>query len=240
MLLLLCSATAAAEQINVAVASNFTPTLRLLAKAFEVQSGHQLRISSASTGKLYAQVNHGAPFDLFLAADAERPRLLEQTGKAAPGSRFTYAKGRLALWGPSIISTQTAEQLLQSPQLIHIAMANPKTAPYGAAAQHSLEKMGLWDTLQGRLVRGENVGQTYQFVVSGAAQIGFVAYSQVLTGRQTRGYLWLVPEAYYPAIRQQAVLLKQAENKSAAQAFMDYLRSAAAQHLISENGYGIE
>ncbi|MEN8177583.1 MAG: molybdate ABC transporter substrate-binding protein [Pseudomonadota bacterium] len=240
MILMLCSVCAAAEQISVAVASNFTPTLRLLAEAFEAQSGHRLRISSASTGKLYAQINHGAPFDLFLAADVERPRLLEQAGKAVPGSRFTYAKGRLVLWGPSVTSTQPAEELLQALQFTHIAMANPNTAPYGAAAQRSLEKMDLWDKLQGRLVRGENIGQAYQFVASGAAQIGFVAYSQVLAGKQTPGYHWPVPDTYYPPIRQQALLLKQAEKNLSAHAFMDYLRSPEAQHLISENGYDIE
>ncbi len=223
-----------------AVASNFTPTLRLLAKAFEAHSGHRLRISSASTGKLYAQINHGAPFDLFLAADAERPKRLEQAEKTVPGSRFTYAIGRLVVWSPAVTSTLPVEELLQSRQIQRIAMANPKTAPYGAAAQNSLQRMGLWDRLQDRLVRGENVGQSYQYVVSGAAQIGFVAYSQVLQGKLTTGYLWPVPDAFYPPIQQQAVLLRAAEDNQAARAFMDYLRSAEAQHMVNADGYNTE
>jgi molybdate transport system substrate-binding protein len=143
-----------ADQIQVAVASNFVPTLRLLTAAFAEQSDHKLRISSASTGKLYAQIIHGAPYDLFLAADAARPARLEQANHTIRGSRFTYAQGRLVLWGPKINSTLPAETLLQSNKIRHISIANPTTAPYGAAARDVLQGMSLWEGLRSRLVRG--------------------------------------------------------------------------------------
>ncbi|MDJ0808398.1 MAG: molybdate ABC transporter substrate-binding protein, partial [Gammaproteobacteria bacterium] len=193
-----------------------------------------------STGKLYAQIIHGAPFDILLAADAERPKRLERSGKTVPGSRFTYATGKLVLWGPTLNSDNSATQLLQSSQIRSIAMANPLTAPYGSATRHSLQKMDLWNSLQDRLVRGENIGQSYQYVVSGAAQIGFVAYSQVLRRKHDTGYLWQVPASHHPPIRQQAVLLKRAENNPAALTFLDYLRSPQVQRRISEQGYDIE
>lgn len=238
--LLTLSTLTLADQVHVAVASNFTPTLRLLAAAFTSQTGHQLRISSASTGKLYAQITHGAPFDLFLAADADRPERLEQVNRTVSGSRFTYAQGRLVLWGPKINSTLPVETLLQSNEIGHISMANPTTAPYGTAAREVLRSMSLWEGLKGRLVRGENVGQAYQYVASGAADLGFIAYSQLLTGKQQDGYLWFIPEDYFQPIRQQAVLLKRAESKPAPRLFLEYLRSAAARKIIVEHGYSIE
>lgn len=238
--LLTLSISALADQVQVAVASNFTPTLRLLATAFASQTGHRLRISSASTGKLYAQITHGAPFDLFLAADAARPERLEQAGHTVDGSRFTYAQGRLVLWGPKINSSQPVETLLQSSGIGHIAIANPTTAPYGTATREVLRSMSLWEGLKGRLVRGENVGQAYQYVASGAADLGFVAYSQLLSGQHQDGYLWSIPQDHFQPIRQQAVLLKRAENKPAAHLFLEYLRSPAARKIIVEQGYSIE
>jgi molybdate transport system substrate-binding protein len=238
-LLLLCTGATLADTATLAVASNFTPTLRQLAQLFEQNSGHELRISSASTGKLYAQITHGAPFDLFLAADTERPVRLERSGLTLPGSRLTYALGRLALWAPRIDGEPDPAHLLRSYQFEHLSLANPKTAPYGMAAQQTLQYMGLWEDLKPRLVRGENVGQAYQFVDSGAAQLGFVALSQ-LASQTVPGYIWQVPSGFHQPIRQQAVLLKQADGNTAARDFWTFLQSPPARRLIQEQGYGVE
>jgi len=237
--LLLVALPAMAGAVHVATASNFNGTLRVLAKSYEATSGHQVTISAASTGKLYAQIRHGAPYDLFLAADEARPRLLEQEGLTVAGSRFTYALGRLVLWAPKRAFSGEAKALLSADDVRRIAIANPKTAPYGAAARQVLEAMGLWQGLKARLVRGENIGQTFQFVASGAAEMGFVALAQ-LTVRPEQGYRWPVPQAFYRPIRQQTVLLKSAADNPAAMAFMDYLRSDEARDLILAQGYGLE
>lgn len=229
-----------ADQINVAVASNFTTTLRLLVTEFEAQSDHQVVISNASTGKLFAQINHGAPFDIFLAADSERPERLEDEQKSVAGSRFTYALGRVVFWSPAAPPEQDGKQLLTSGIRLRLAIANPKTAPYGVAAQSILKQLALWNANRVKLVRGENIGQTFQFISSGAVDGGFVALSQIKDQKQSQGAIWLVPQELYPPIRQQAVLLKRAENNRAAQAFMSFLKSEQAHNLIRTSGYDIE
>jgi len=237
LLLAMGSFAAGAGQIQVAVASNFIATAQQIAARFEAASGHRVLLSSGSTGKHYAQITHGAPFDVFLAADAQRPTLLEQKGLALPGTRFTYALGRLVLWSPAGQGLEASLQTLQQARFRHLAQANPRLAPYGKAAQQVLQKHGLWQALQGRLVRGENVGQAYQFVVSGNAELGFVAYSQVLSRQDgPAGSLWMVPPEDYQPIAQQAVLLR---GTAAARAFFDYLRGEQARSIITAAGYDL-
>lgn len=239
LLCLLLSTDLMAAQVNVAVASNFTVTLRHLASSFEEQSGHKLRISSASTGKLYAQIVHGAPFDIFLAADEARPTRLVDEGKAVADSRFTYALGQLVFWSPGSTAESSAEKLLKSGQIKRLAMANPKTAPYGLAAEATLQNMGLWPGKTIKVVRGENVSQTFQFVTTRAVDGGFVALAQIQVA-QRKGLIWQVPADYYAPIRQQAVLLNSAANNAAALSFLAYLRSDVAESIIRHNGYAIE
>ncbi|MCF6283194.1 MAG: molybdate ABC transporter substrate-binding protein [Candidatus Polarisedimenticolaceae bacterium] len=236
---LLLSGVVAAEQVNVAVASNFITTLRQLADAFEQQSGHTLRISAASTGKLYAQIYHGAPFDIFLAADEARPTRLVQEGKAISSSRFTYALGQLAFWSPKNTTDDDAISLLKSGLIKRLAIANPKTAPYGLAAKSTLQKLELWQPSDIKRVRGENVGQTFHFIISGAVDGGFVALSQTRADKY-KGLIWHVPTDYYAPIRQQVVLLKRAAKSGAALSFLSYLNSDDGRKIIRESGYAIE
>nr|VFK51073.1 MAG: molybdate transport system substrate-binding protein [Candidatus Kentron sp. TUN]VFK56350.1 MAG: molybdate transport system substrate-binding protein [Candidatus Kentron sp. TUN]VFK62612.1 MAG: molybdate transport system substrate-binding protein [Candidatus Kentron sp. TUN] len=237
----------AVETIHIAVASNFVSTLRLLTASFEAESPRQVKISSASTGKLFAQVKHGAPFHLFLAADAQRPRRLVADGLAVPESLFTYAMGRLALWRPVGASDEEGPEILHE-VIGRLAIANPKTAPYGKAARETLRALGLWKTWRSRLVRGENIGQTYQFVASGAAELGFVALSQIpLTDRiptapnhdPSKGQVWIVPSSLHTPLRQQAVLLNRESGNSGARAFMEFLKSRKAREVIEAQGYAL-
>jgi len=231
--------SAGATDVQVAVAANFLSTVRTLAARFEADHGDHVLISSGSTGKLYAQISHGAPYDIFLAADTRRPQLLERAGLTVPGSRFTYARGRLVLWSRDPQRIDAQAKVLAQGQLQRIALANPKAAPYGAAARAVLMHLNLWRPQQGRMVFGENVGQTFQFAASGSVGAAFVALSQVrqLPTAQ-RGSHWLVPESLYPPIEQQAVLLRRAAGNDAARAFVRFLRSAQARELITAAGYG--
>jgi molybdate transport system substrate-binding protein len=234
LLLCLCG-TAAADEIRVAVASNFSETLQVIAARFEQASGHRVILLTGSTGKHYAQIRNGAPFDLFFAADAARPQRLEAEGAAVSGSRFTYAEGRLLLWSPDPDLVDAEAAVLRSGSFRHLAIANPKLAPYGKAAREVLTAMGLWDALQDRMVRGENIGQTFQFVASGNAELGFVAASQVLRpGQGVPGSLWEVPRALYSPIEQQAVLLR---DSPAGRALLAFLRSGEIRELIRRSGY---
>ena len=235
--LLLISLTGSADTVNVAVASNFSETLRQLEPLFRASTGHQLRISPASTGKLYAQIRHGAPYDLFLAADSARPKRLVGDGLALADSRRTYAVGRLVLWSPSIEFSGTGAQLLADERYRYLAIANPAIAPYGAAAEQTLRALQLWKQLQPRLARGENIGQAFQFVVSGAAELGLVSSAQVRTLGQNGGFLWLVPTHFHAPIRQQAVLLQASSDKVAAREFMQFLLGPEAASIIRRNGY---
>jgi len=234
-LLLLSSSLSLADQIRVAVASNFAPAMRQISQQFEQQTGHRVVISSGSTGKQYAQISNGAPYDVFFAADVKRPKLLEQQGIAVPGSRFTYALGKLVLWSPNKQLVDNAGQVLQSERFRYLAIANPKLAPYGRAAQQTLSKLGLWQALRKRMVRGENIGHAYQFVKSGNAELGFVAASQVLQpGKPVTGSLWLIPNDYYAKIEQQAVALS---DDAVTRSFMDFVRSEAVRELVRQFGY---
>lgn len=233
LLLLMLSQAALSDTLRVAVAANFANTAQALAQRFEAVSGHTLRLASGSTGKHYSQIHHGAPFDAFFAADAERPQLLEAEGLAIPGTRFTYAIGRLVLWSPQPQLIDEHGLVLTTGRFQHLAIANPRLAPYGRATQQVLEKLGRWQPLQKRLVRGENIGQTYHFVRSGGAQLGFVALSQLLPA-DTAGSRWLPPMDLYDPIEQQAVLLR---DTPAGRALFDYLHTADARAVIQAQGY---
>jgi molybdate transport system substrate-binding protein len=226
-------APAHATDIHVACASNFTATLEKLAVAFERNPLHRLRISSGSTGKLFAQIQHGAPFDIFLSADRERPALLHKEGLAdAP---FTYAIGRLALYAPA----GAPRAMLEHDEFKHLAIANPQTAPYGAAARTVLERMKQWGALQPRLVIGENIGQTFQFVHSNNAELGFVALAQVRTLDIPQERYWIIPSEQHASLEQDGVLLRGSRAPDAARSFLAYLHSTAARAIIERDGYGL-
>ncbi|MCB1857808.1 MAG: molybdate ABC transporter substrate-binding protein [Gammaproteobacteria bacterium] len=230
-----------ADTVNVAVASNFAETLRRLAPLFSRQSGHQIKISAASTGKLYAQILHGAPFDVFLAADQERPKRLVEANRADAGTLTTYALGQLVLWQPKAAwSEADGSRLLLEGEGGTLAIANPTTAPYGTAAQEALEALGVWSKFQDRIVRGENIGQTFHFVASGAADFGLVAYSQILNWERAKGFVWRVPHNLHSPIRQQGVVVGNGSGRLAAVAFMKFLTSTEAAQIIARDGYLIE
>lgn len=243
LLALLAVSTAQAAQaqpVQVAVAANFLSTAQQLAQRYEARHpAERILISSGSTGKLYAQISHGAPYDILLAADARRPRLLEQAGLSAPGSRFTYAIGRLVLWSRQAgLITSGVTELRHG--IGRVAIANPATAPYGAAAEAVLKHLKLWQRDRAQLVRGENVGQTLQFAVTGNVKAAFVALSQVSDPRHPLGgSRWVVPAAWYPPIEQQAVLLKRAENRPAVRAFYAFLQGPQARAVIEHHGYHV-
>ncbi len=228
---------ASAEQALVAVAANFTTVAERLVEAFESTAEHRVTLTSGSTGKLYAQVRHGAPFDVFLAADQERPRRLADSGLVADDGRFTYARGRLVLWGAALEAGDVWSAALEASSSRRIALANPDLAPYGAAARQALESKGLWKGLQSKLVFGENVGQAFSLVASGNAQLGLVARSSVVAWGGDEGRL--VPETLHAPIRQDAVLLRRAKDNAAARAFFEFLKSPAARRHLLESGYDL-
>ena len=206
-----------------------------LVEVFETRTGHEVLVSYGSTGKHYAQIVNGAPFDSFLAADAERPRLLEKAGVALAGSRFTYARGRLVLWMPNLPGNPDGEAVLLEGNFRFLAIANPRTAPYGVAAEELLSQLGVLDELQPRIVRGENIAQAFAYVESGNADLGLIALSQVIqTSAAETGSAWMVPATYHQPIEQQAVLLR---DLPAAGEFMAFLRGDAAAALIVDYGY---
>ena len=225
--------------MHVAVASNFISPLKAIKVSFEKETGHRLVIIPGSTGKLYAQVKNGAPFDVLLAADDLRPRLLEEEGMAVPGSRFTYAIGRLVLWSKDPHGVDgDGKKNFQNPKFDHLAMANPKTAPYGRAAFQVLKKLGVWDRIKDRIVQGENIGQTFQFVATGNAEMGFVALSQILDPKnKSKGSHWVVPMELHDPISQDMVLLKRGEANPAAVALMKFMRGDSARKIIASYGY---
>ena len=231
-----------AGEVTVAVASNFLNPFKQLVSVFQKRSDHAVRTVSGSTGKLYAQILHGAPFDVFLAADSERPQLLEQNGRAVTGTRFTYARGKIVLWSadPQRIPAD-GKHVLRQRKFKHLALANPKTAPYGKAAYATLTRLNLWDALSPLMVRGENIGQTFQFVATGNAEIGFVALSQIKDPRlKIQGSQWIIPEHLYDAINQDAVLLTRSQSLSAAKVLLQFLKSNAARKIIQSYGYGLK
>lgn len=233
-------ASAHAGEVPVAVAANFTAPMQKIAAAFEQATGHKAVLSFGATGKFYAQIKNGAPFQVLLSADDTTPARLEQEGQAVQGSRFTYAVGRLVLWSPREGYVDDQGQVLKAGDFTYLAVANPKLAPYGLAAVQTLEKLGLGERLQPRFVTGENIAQTYQFVATGNAQLGFVALSQVMEGGKiAKGSAWQVPEALHDPIRQDAVLLATGKDQPAAIALMKFLRSDAAREVIRAYGYGL-
>lgn len=236
--MLLCMPVASAAEVHAAVATNFAPTLAALAGEFKRVTGHDLLVSSGSTGKLYAQVRNGAPYDVLLAADVERPRLLEQQGAAVAGSRYTYARGELVLWSRDAGRVDAGGEVLRRGDFAHLAIANPRTAPYGAAARQVLERLGLWPGLAGRLVQGEDIGQALQFVETGNAELGFVARAQLLRRTGVPGSAWIVPAALYDPIDQQAVLLVRGRDNPAARALLDFLKTDVARRRLHADGYG--
>jgi molybdate transport system substrate-binding protein len=226
---------ATAAEITVAVASNFAKPMQDLKQAFESRSSHHLNIVVGSTGKHYIQIKQGAPFDVFFAADDYRPAILEDEGYAIAGSRFLYAIGRLVLWSPDPGLITADIQNLRKIPFRHIAIANPKLAPYGKASKELLIKSDLWGTVQGRMVSGENIAQTYQFVKTGAAELGFVALSQILQpNKEPQGSYWVVPETSHRPINQQAVVIK---DSSATTEFIRFVKTEYAKSLIRNYGY---
>lgn len=237
VLALLSVQPAQADEIRVAVASNFQPAMAATVSSFEQQSGHTVTLIGGSTGKHYAQILNGAPFDAFFAADAERPRLLEADQRIVPGSRFTYAIGKLLLWSPDRDRVDPEGAVLDAGTFNHLAIANPMLAPYGAAARQVLEALDLWEPLAGKLVRGENIGQTFQFVVSGNAELGFVARAQVEhPGFQLQGSSWEPPQDLYDPIEQQAVLLR---DSAAGRDLMAFMQRPQTRALIRAYGYDV-
>ena len=226
-----------AGEIRIAVASNFSGAMTAIVERFEAESGYEVALSFGSTGKHYSQIKNGAPFDLFLAADVARPERLIQEAVAISGTRFTYAVGKIVLWSPQEGVIDRAGRVLETGGFRYIAMANPKLAPYGRAARDCMLARGLWEDLNGRFVFGENVAQTFQFVYSGNAELGFVAYSQIKRpGQPIEGSYWVPPTALYTPIEQQAVLLR---DSKAARAFLAFLRGDEALKIIGDFGYDI-
>lgn len=243
---LLCAAAVAlpagawAGEVLVAVAANFAGPFARIAESFTAATGHAVKVSTGSTGKFYTQVAAGgAPFDVLVAADDETPRRLVAEGHAVAGTALTYAIGQLVLWSakPGLVDAQGA--VLRSPAVGKIAIANPKVAPYGAAAMDTLKALGLAEALAPKLVTGESIAQAYQFAATGNAELGFVALSQVaVPGKAPAGSFWKVPNTLYGEIRQDAVLLKAGAANPAAKALLDYLKSAPAKAVIASYGYG--
>lgn len=232
---------AVAGETLVAVAANFYNPLQEIAKFFQEKTGHKVRIVSGSTGKIYAQIVNGAPFHAFLAADVRRPALLEKEGFAVPKTRFTYALGKISLWSadPKAV-TDDGITSLRKMDFNHLAIANPKTAPYGTAAVQTLKKLNLWKTLRPLLVQGESISQTFQFVASGNAELGFVALSQILDPKNgLKGKRWDVPQEFYDALEQDAVLLKKGEGNPAAKGLWAFLKGKEARLIIARYGYGL-
>ncbi|HEY0836488.1 MAG TPA: molybdate ABC transporter substrate-binding protein [Azospirillum sp.] len=236
VLLLSVAATAAqAGETNIAVAANFTEPAREIAKAFEAKTGHKAVLSFGATGQFYAQIRQEAPFTVFLAADDDTPKKVEAEGLAVADSRFTYAIGRLVLWSRDPAKV-TGEETLKTAAFQKLAVANPATAPYGAAAVQAMKKMGVHEALQPKLVQGNTIAQTYQFVETGNAEVGFVALSQVVSKQGGSG--WPVPDTLHDPIRQDAVLLKKGAGDEAAKAFVAFLKGPEAGAVIARYGYG--
>ena len=233
--------SAHADDIYLAVATNFTAAMKEIVTKFEQSHEHKVITSFGSSGKIYAQIKHGAPFQLFLSADQTKPEILEQEGFTVAGSRFTYAIGALALWSikPNFVGNDFSR--LQTNSFNKLALANPKLAPYGVAALEVLDALKLKQFTEAKWVQGENIAQTYQFVATGNADLGFVALSQIMDkGHIQAGSSFIIPRQLYSPIRQDAVLLKRAKTSAGAKALHDYLKSAEAKNIIHAFGYQTE
>ncbi|MEK2608016.1 molybdate ABC transporter substrate-binding protein [Pseudomonas shirazensis] len=237
---LLACTNAWADEVQVAVAANFTTPIQAIAKDFEKDTGHKLVASFGATGQFYAQINNGAPFEVFLAADDSTPAKLEQEKQTVAGSRFTYAIGTLALWSAKPGYVDAQGEVLKTNDYKHLSIANPKTAPYGLAATQVLAKLNLTEATKGKLVEGQNITQAFQFVSTGNAELGFVALSQIYKdGKVENGSAWIVPSSLHDPIRQDAVILNKGKDNPAAKAFIDYLRGPKATAVIKSYGYQI-
>ncbi|WP_228384659.1 molybdate ABC transporter substrate-binding protein [Rhodocyclus gracilis] len=229
---------ARADEVSVAVAANFTAPMKQIASDFEKDTGHKVVPSFGSTGKFYAQIKAGAPFEILLAADDETPIKLEKEGDAVRGSRFTYAIGKLVLWSKKDGYVDDKGEVLKKNEFQHLSLANPKLAPYGEAGLETLKALGLLDAVQAKFVTAENITQAYQFVASGNAELGFVALSQVYKdGKISEGSAWIVPAHLYQPIRQDAVILAKGRDKAAAESLMKYLRGDKARAVLRAYGY---
>lgn len=225
-------------EAKIAVAANFAAPAEALTKMFSASSGHRYALSAGSTGKLYAQISNGAPFDLLLSADQKTPQKLIDEGQASAASRFTYAQGTLVLWSANAALLGDGEAVLRAGNFRHLAIADPALAPYGLAAQQAMAALGVSAAVNAKLVKGENITQAYQFAATGNAELGFVAWSQVLKGGQlSGGSVWVVPATLYQPIKQDAVLLKVGADNDAAKAFLTFLKSEAAQAMMDSYGY---
>jgi molybdate transport system substrate-binding protein len=229
-----------ADEVSVAVAANFAAPIKAITAVLEKTTGHTLQVTLGATGKLYAQIKNGAPFDVLLAANTATPVALEKDGLAKPGSHFTYATGKLVLWSADAARVDAKGDVLKSGRFLKVAYANPKTAPYGTAAVQVMDKLGLAAALTPKLVQGESIGQTFNFVHTGNAELGFVAMSQVLEGGTLKsGSMWVIPQDLYSPIQQDAVLLQRGAHKPAALALVKLLQSPKIKDLIRSFGYDI-
>jgi molybdate transport system substrate-binding protein len=228
---------ALADDTQVAVAANFTEPAKEIAAAFTAATGHRAILSFGSSGQFYAQMAHGAPYEVFLSADAERPKKAEQDGLAVPGTRFTYAVGRLVLFSRTPGLVDPAGAVLKAGRFAHVAIADPAAAPYGVAAIQTMQKLGVYDAIKPKIVQGSSITQAYQFVATGAAELGFVALSQVVG--EPGGSRWVVPSADHAAIDQQAVLLFTGQKNPAAKAFLAFLKGPQAVGIIKRYGYEV-
>ncbi len=237
LLLALLSSAALADEVQVAVAANFTAPIQKIAPDFERDTGHKIVPSFGSTGKFYAQIRNGAPFEVLLAADNETPAKLIAENNAIAGTQFTYAVGKLVLWSakPGVVDSEG--EILKKGSFAHVALANPKLAPYGAAGIETMKALGVFDANQVKIVTAENIGQAYQFVSTGNADLGFVALSQVLKDGRIEGSAWIVPARYYSQIRQDAVILAKGKGKPATEALLKYLKGDKAKAVIKAYGY---
>ena len=233
-------ALAHAGEVTVAVAANFTAPMQKIAQAFEQDTGHKALLAFGSTGKFYAQIKNGAPFAVLLAADDETPERLEKEGLTVAGSRFTYATGRLALWSKTPNLVDDKGEVLRSNRFEKLAIADPKLAPYGAAAMEVIHKLGVQPKVTPKLVQGESIGQTYQFISTENAQLGFVALSQIFfDGRIAQGSAWVVPQSMHTSLKQDAVLLSHGKDNTAAHALLKYLQADKAKTIIRQYGYAL-
>ncbi len=238
MAALLLAASVQAAEVKVAVAANFAQPMKDIATEFEKESGHKVNLTQGATGKFYAQITNGAPFEVLASADDETPGKLVKEGKAVAGTQFTYAIGRLVLWSPDPALVDQGGGVLKTDKFKFLSIANAKVAPYGRAAVQTMQKLGVLTAIEPRAVQGESITQTHQFVTSGNAQLGFVALSQVWeNGKLKSGSAWIVPEEMHEQLRQDVVLLNPGKDSKAAAALVDYLKSDKAKKIIERYGY---
>lgn len=238
LLAVFATGAAQADEVQVAVAANFTAPIQAIAADFEKDTGHKLVAAYGATGQFYTQIKNGAPFEVFLSADDTTPEKLEREGDTVKGSRFTYAVGTLALWSAKDGYVDTKGEVLKKNEYQHLSIANPKTAPYGLAATQVLEKLKLTEATKAKIVEGQNITQAYQFVSTGNAELGFVALSQIYKeGKVTSGSAWMVPASLHDPIKQDAVILSKGKDNAAAKALVEYLKGPKAAAVIKSYGY---